>query len=179
MVSEGVFLETVCINPSNTMSASPVNDFPGLYATAETGVFWDKEECEITDDLNAAQVLKNMRKGLLGGGHRGPVTFNAYGDMTGRDFESTDIKLNHFPAGEKNARHTKMLEDIVAWAAEHPEPSTLMLVMSDISQDFLDVVDLLTTKKNYRFIEVLPHSPPPPPPRPLMLTLLTNGDSSD
>lgn len=81
--------------------------------------------------------------------------------------------------GEKNARHTKMLEDIVAWAAEHPEPSTLMLVMSDISQDFLDVVDLLTTKKNYRFIEVLPHSPPPPPPRPLMLTLLTNGDSSD
>ncbi|KAL0772196.1 hypothetical protein YC2023_051827 [Brassica napus] len=119
-----------------------------------------------------------MRKALLGGGHRGPVTFNAYGDITGRDFESTDIKLNHFPAGEKNARHTKMLEDIVAWAAEHPEPSTLMLVMSDISQDFLDVVDLLTTKKNYRFNEVLPHSPPPPP-RPLMLTLLTNGDSSD
>lgn len=62
-------------------------------------MFWDKEECEITDDLNAAQVLKNMRKGLLGGGHRGPVTFNAYGDITGRDFESTDIKLNHFPAG--------------------------------------------------------------------------------
>ncbi|XP_018513795.1 uncharacterized protein LOC108871601 [Brassica rapa] len=78
--------------------------------------------------------------------------------------------------GEKHARHTKMLEDIVAWAAEHPEPSTLMLVMSDISQDFLDVVDLLTTKKNYRFIEVLPH-PPPPPPRPLVLILLTNNSS--
>lgn len=26
-------MNSVCINPSNTMSASPVNDFPGLYAS--------------------------------------------------------------------------------------------------------------------------------------------------
>ncbi|KAJ4905211.1 putative endonuclease or glycosyl hydrolase [Raphanus sativus] len=155
------------------MSDSPVNDFPGLYATAETGLFWDKDECEITNASRAAQVLKNMRKALVGGGHIGPATFHAYGDMTGLDFQSTDIKLNHFPAGEKNARHTKMLEDIVAWAAEHPEPSTLMLVMSDVSRDFLDVVDVLTTKKNYRFISVLP-DPPRPPPRPMMLLIVPN-----
>ncbi|KAJ0254953.1 hypothetical protein HA466_0097860 [Hirschfeldia incana] len=117
-----------------------------------------------------------MREALVGGGHHGPVTFHAYGDMTGLDFESTDINLNHFPAGEKHARHTKMLEDIVAWAAEHPEPSTLMLVMSDISQDFLDVVDVLTTKKNYRFIEVLPH-PRPPPSSPVMMLLLVPNDA--
>lgn len=159
------------MNSLNTMSDSPVNDFPGLYATAETGLFWDKDECEITKCIQcSAQVLKNMRRALVGGGHRGPVTFHAYGDMTGLDFDSTDIKLNHFPAGEKHARHTKMLEDIVAWAAEHPEPSTLMLVMSDVSRDFLDV---LTTKKDYRFISVLP-DPPSPPPRPMMLLIVPN-----
>lgn len=55
----------------------------------------------------------------------------------------------------------------------HPEPSTLMLVMSDVSRDFLDVVDVLTTKKNYRFISVLP-DPPSPPPRPMMLLIVPN-----
>lgn len=46
-----------------------------------------------------------------------------------------------------------MLDDIVSWAAEHPEPSTLMLIMSgDASDDFLDVVKLLKSRKNYQFL---------------------------
>jgi len=45
-----------------------------------------------------------------------------------------------------------MLEDIVSWSAEHPEPSTLFLIVGDTSRDFLDVVQLLKSKKNYNFI---------------------------
>lgn len=56
-----------------------------------------------------------------------------------------------FVSGERYARHTKMLEDIVSWSAEHPQPSNLMLFVGDTSQDFVDVVELLKSRKNYRF----------------------------
>ncbi|VVB06576.1 unnamed protein product [Arabis nemorensis] len=120
---------------------------------AETGVFWDIEDCEIPDDLSAGYVLEKIRSNLSSSGHHGTVSIRAYGDMTGHQFPSEGIKLNHFPAGERYARHTKMLEDIVSWAAEHPEPSTLMLIMGDdASDDFIDVVKLLKSRKNYRLL---------------------------
>ncbi|CAA0387994.1 putative NYN domain, limkain-b1-type, meiosis regulator and mRNA stability factor 1 [Arabidopsis thaliana] len=126
--------------------------FPGDFAAAETGIFWDIEDCKIPDDLNAGDALKNIKSALSSDGHHGTVSVRAYGDTTGLDFPSEGIKLNHFPAGERYARQTKMLEDIVSWSAEHPEPSTLFLIVGDTSRDFLDVVQLLKSKKNYNFI---------------------------
>lgn len=49
-----------------------------------------------------------------------------------------------------------MLEDVVAWSAENPEPSTLMLIMGSYSDDLADVVLLLKAQKNYHFICVEP-----------------------
>ncbi|CAL9245434.1 unnamed protein product, partial [Arabidopsis halleri] len=126
--------------------------FPGDFAAAETGIFWDIEDCKIPDDLNAGEALKNIRSAISSDGHHGTVSIRAYGDTTGHDFPSVGIKLNHFPAGERYARHTKMLEDIISWSAEHPQPSNLMLIVGDTSRDFVDVVELLKSKKNYNFI---------------------------
>ncbi|CAN7003072.1 unnamed protein product [Brassica oleracea var. botrytis] len=64
--------------------------FSGPCITSETGVFWDIDECEIPEELNAAQVLQRMRQNFSEGGHRGPVSFRAYGDMTGLDIQSSD-----------------------------------------------------------------------------------------
>ncbi|CAL9245440.1 unnamed protein product, partial [Arabidopsis halleri] len=130
--------------------------FPGDYAAEEIGIFWDIEQCKIPDELNAGEVLNRVRSSLSSFGHHGPVSISGYGDMTGHEFPSEGIKLNHFPAGEMYARHTKMLEDIIAWSAEHPKPSTLMLIVGDISDDFVEVVQLLKSKKNYHVIVIHP-----------------------
>ncbi|XP_010512585.1 PREDICTED: meiosis arrest female protein 1 homolog [Camelina sativa] len=127
--------------------------FPGDYATAETGVFWDIDQCEIpAGELNANEVLEKIRSNLSSFGHRGPVSIRAYGDLTGHHFPSQGIKLNHFPAGHMYERQTKILEDIVSWSAEHPEPCTLMLIVGETSPDFVEVVQLLKSRKNYHFI---------------------------
>ncbi|XP_010513781.1 PREDICTED: uncharacterized protein LOC104789838 [Camelina sativa] len=110
--------------------------FPGDYATAETGVFWDIEQCEVpVGELNAGEVVAKISSNLSSFGHH---------------FPSEGIKLNHFPAGHMYARQTKILEDIVSWSAEHPEPCTLMLIVGDTSHDFVEVVGLLKSMKNYQ-----------------------------
>ncbi|XP_010413317.1 PREDICTED: uncharacterized protein LOC104699675 [Camelina sativa] len=131
--------------------------FPGDYATAETGVFWDIEQCEIpVGELNANEVLEKIRSNLSSFGHRGPLSIRAYGDLTGHDFPAGDIKLNHFPAGHRYARQKQMLEDLVSWSAEHPEPCTLMLILGDTSHDFVEVVGRLKSTKNYQVLLIQP-----------------------
>ncbi|CAH2074493.1 unnamed protein product [Thlaspi arvense] len=141
--------------------------FPGNYATAAMGVFWDIQECGMVEfydipaeERNAAVVVQRIRKTIADSGHSGPLFISAYGDMTPHDFSSSGIKLNHFPAGEKYARETKILEDIVSWAAENPEPSTLMLIAGDVvPNDILMAVKLLQTKKKYKLMYIHPHHP--------------------
>ncbi|KAH0939666.1 hypothetical protein HID58_007127 [Brassica napus] len=104
--------------------------FSAPYDTNETGVFWDFDEC----------------------GHRGPVSIQIYGDLTGLDFQSSDIKLNHFHSGEKREKMTKILEDIVSWSGENPEPSVGLLALGDVGDagdDIVEVVELLKSQKNY------------------------------
>ncbi|KAG2260802.1 hypothetical protein Bca52824_080096 [Brassica carinata] len=140
-----------------------------------TGVFWDVDECDIPDELNAAEVLQRLKQSLFDKGHRGPVSIRAYGDMTGLDFQSSDIKLNHFHSGEKREKMTKILEDIVSWSGENPEPSVGMLILGDLGDaehDFVEVVELLKSRKNYRFAVVSPGPPPPPPPPTTVVILM-------
>ncbi|KAH0855569.1 hypothetical protein HID58_007890 [Brassica napus] len=92
----------------------------------ETGVFWDFDEC----------------------GHRGPVSIQIYGDLTGLDFQSSDIKLNHFHSGEKREKMTKNL----GRHSENPEPSVGLLALGDVGDagdDIVEVVELLKSQKNY------------------------------
>ncbi|KFK35388.1 hypothetical protein AALP_AA5G278700 [Arabis alpina] len=125
--------------------------FPGNFAAAELGVFWDLEDCKMSENVSASETLQNIRLAISSSGHHGTVSIRAYGDMTGLEFPSDGIKVNHFPAGERfaRARHTKMLEDIVSWSGEHPEPSNLMLILKEPSQDLLEIVELLKSRKNY------------------------------
>ncbi|CAF1919895.1 unnamed protein product [Brassica oleracea] len=138
-----------------------------FWSANATGVFWDFDECGIPDELNAAGVLQRMRQSLLHKGHRGPVSIQIYGDLTGRDFQSSDIKLNHFHSGEKREKMTKILEDIVSWSGENPEPSVGLLALGDVGDagdDIVEVVELLKSQKNYRFMVLTPPPLPPAPP---------------
>lgn len=70
---------------------------------------------------------------------------------------------------------TKILEDIVSWSGENPEPSVGVLVLGDLEvaddADIAEVIQLLQTRKNYQFILVSPESPPPPPPPTVVMIL--------
>ncbi|CAN6856900.1 unnamed protein product [Brassica oleracea] len=122
-------------------------------SAAATGVFWDmdecRKECEIPEELTAADVVPRIRQKLLDLGLRGP-----------------DVKLHHFHAGEKREKMTKILEDIVSWSGENPEPSVGILVLGHLGAsddaDITEVIELLKTQKNYQFMLVTPESPPPP-----------------
>ncbi|KFK35389.1 hypothetical protein AALP_AA5G278800 [Arabis alpina] len=117
-----------------------LEDVIACFAAAETGVFWDLEDCEIPEELNAIQVVNKLRSNLSSFGHHGTVSIRAYGDLKDHEFPSQGITLYQFPPGGRYERHTKMLEDIVAWAAEQSEPSNLMLIIGeDTSDDFLEL----------------------------------------
>nr|VDD25844.1 unnamed protein product [Brassica oleracea] len=143
-------------------------------SAAATGVFWDmdecRKECEIPEELTAADVVPRIRQKLLDLGLRGPVSIRIYGDLTGLDYldfqSSEDVKLHHFHAGEKREKMTKILEGIVSWSGENPEPSVGILVLGHLGAaddaDITEVIELLKTQKNYQFMLVTPESPPPP-----------------
>lgn len=52
-----------------------------------------------------------------------------------------------------------MFEDVVSWAAENPEPSTLVLILGDTEVDFHGLVERLKRERKYRFIYVEPSRP--------------------
>lgn len=64
---------------------------------------------------------------------------------------------------------TKILEDIVSWSGENPEPSVGLLALGDVGDagdDIVEVVELLKSQKNYRFMVL---TPPPLPVSHLLL----------
>ncbi|CAN7062599.1 unnamed protein product [Brassica oleracea var. botrytis] len=138
------------------------------YVSNGTGVFWDMDECKIPEGRTEADLVPFIRQMLLGVGLRGPVSIRIYGDLTGLDFQASEdhVKLSHFHAGEKREKMTKILEDIVSWSGENPEPSLGILVLGHLGAaddaDITEVTELLKTQKNYHFVFATPGSPPPP-----------------
>lgn len=63
----------------------------------------DIDECKIPEELTAADIVPRIRQKLLDVGLRGPpASIRIYGDLTGLDFQSPDLKLNQFHAGHVN-----------------------------------------------------------------------------
>ncbi|KAF2616197.1 hypothetical protein F2Q70_00009072 [Brassica cretica] len=133
--------------------------FSGPYITSETGVFWDIDECEIPEELNAAQ---NPFECPGEGVHPRACDSPGFNQVK----KSSDVKLNHFHAGEKRENLTRILEDIVEWSLENSEPSVVVLVLGDLGDVgayIAEVMRLLKIQKNYEFMVVYP-----PPPRPTL-----------
>ncbi|KAJ4896395.1 putative endonuclease or glycosyl hydrolase [Raphanus sativus] len=150
------------------------------YVSNGTGVFWDMDQCKIPAGRTSSDLVPFLREMMLSVGLRGPTSIRIYGDLTGLDFQasaSEDVKLNHFHAGEKRAKMTKILEDIVSWSAENPEPSLGIMFLGHLEEadyaDITEVTELLETQKNYHFVIVT--APPPPPPMVVFLRSIPRG----
>ncbi|XP_018453614.2 uncharacterized protein LOC108824715 [Raphanus sativus] len=133
----------------------PLNPFPGFFAVARTGIFWDIDQFKIDAQSNAYSTAQNIRRTLSVAGHLGKVEIMAYGVDDGHDFKE-EAKFTSFPAGADTDRHTKMLEDIRVWSSNSPSPSNLFLIMGDSAVDFKPVIESLVSSRHYKIHYVKP-----------------------
>lgn len=127
------------------------------FETADTGVFWDVDDCEIPDGLNALMVSQNMRSALERLNYRGKVFIYAYGDSNqildtkmvvkqtpnkfdyrgttsiyseDDDLDSTPaLMLNDTSRDYKDDMIGRILVDFMIWAIDNPAPANIILVL--------------------------------------------------
>ncbi|KAG7561059.1 hypothetical protein ISN45_Aa05g025160 [Arabidopsis thaliana x Arabidopsis arenosa] len=95
------------------------------FSEAETGVFWDLDECPIPDDLSPASIYDNIKLALKNMGYTGRVSIFAYSsaNQSKEEFESANIQLK----AEGAYKNPMFALDIYNWGVDHPnEPSNLM-----------------------------------------------------
>ncbi|CAH8267576.1 unnamed protein product [Arabidopsis lyrata] len=121
----------------------------GLSNTAETGVFWDLDDCPIPDDQTPASVCANIKSALKTAGYVGRVSIVAYSltKQTSVDFESAQIKLEQ--PGNSRSKCRAIFQDILIWRMDHRYYSTnLMVISKDLSDNPHYFTTLLTFREN-------------------------------
>ncbi|EOA25118.1 hypothetical protein CARUB_v10018426mg, partial [Capsella rubella] len=67
------------------------------FSDAETGVFWDLDDCPIPNDLSLASIYDNIKLALKNRDYTGRVSIVAYSSgreqINEEEFESANIKL--------------------------------------------------------------------------------------
>ncbi|KAF3590503.1 hypothetical protein DY000_02025644 [Brassica cretica] len=143
-------------------------------SVARIGIFWDVDQFKIDGQSDAHSAAQNIRKTLSAAGHLGKVEIMAYGVADGHDFKD-GAKFTSFPAygvvdvvfsiiyihilvgsGADTERHTKMLQDILVWSSNSPNPSNLFLIMGDSTVDFTPDIESLVSSKHYKIHHVKP-----------------------
>ncbi|KAG7565888.1 NYN domain limkain-b1-type [Arabidopsis suecica] len=124
---------------------------PSPTCSAETGVFWDLDDCPIPDDLTPALIYDNIKVALKNVGYNGKVSIVAYSvaNQTKEDFDFVNIKLIN--PGTSQEKVNMMFKDVYMWGINHrDEPTNLMVISKDISQDvdFVSALVQLSKKEN-------------------------------
>ncbi|KAL0867085.1 hypothetical protein Bca101_046203 [Brassica carinata] len=126
-----------------------------LAHVANTGVFWNLDDCEIPDHID---IYQNVKSALVNQGCHGQVSIWAYCEedkepLPGITFVST---------GDAAARFKKMLRDILFWALQNPvhRPRTTvpsLMVISNISRNIevASVLQLLVSR-DYNVLLTVP-----------------------
>ncbi|KAJ7973135.1 Meiosis arrest female protein 1 [Quillaja saponaria] len=106
------------------------------YATAQTSVWWDIENCQVPNGCDPHGIAQNISSALAKMNYCGRVSIYAYGDTLRipssiqHALSSTGISLHHVPAGVKDASH-KILVDMLLWAIDNPAPANILLISGD------------------------------------------------
>ncbi|XP_010503209.1 PREDICTED: uncharacterized protein LOC104780412 [Camelina sativa] len=79
-------------SPAGTMFSSLFREFSG----AETGVFWDLDDCPIPNDLNPGSIYANIKSSLKDMGYSGGISIVAYStreNINTEEFAAFNITL--------------------------------------------------------------------------------------
>ncbi|KAL8150332.1 hypothetical protein V2J09_020140 [Rumex salicifolius] len=120
------------------------------YAKEKISVWWDIENCQVPKGCDVLAITPNISSALAKMSYCGSITISAYGDtsriplLVQQNLNSTGIKLNHVPAGAKDASDKKILVDMLFWAFENHAPATYLLISGD--RDFANALHQLRMK---------------------------------
>ncbi|CAN7057102.1 unnamed protein product [Brassica rapa subsp. trilocularis] len=126
-----------------------------LANVAETGVFWNLDDCEIPDDIDIYQKVKSA---LANQGCHGQMSIWAYCEEDKEPLPGITL----VSVGDETARFKKMLRDILFWALQNPVPyprTTVpsLMVISNISRniEFAYVLQRLSSR-DYNVLLTVP-----------------------
>ncbi|XP_068662490.1 uncharacterized protein [Aristolochia californica] len=123
--------------------------------TVKVSVWWDFENCSVPAGVNVFLVAQRITSALRANGIKGPVTINAFGDVSQLSrakqeaLASTGISLTHVPNSGKNSADRSLLVDLIHWATQNPPPAHLFLISGD--RDFANVLHRLRMS-NYNIL---------------------------
>ncbi|KAK9139080.1 hypothetical protein Scep_008761 [Stephania cephalantha] len=121
------------------------------YAEAKTSVWWDIENCHVPKNCDPYAIAQNINSSLMKMNYCGAVSIAAFGDTNRiphsvqEALSSTGIKLNHVPAGVKDASDKKILVDMLFWAVDNPAPANYLLISGD--RDFSNALHQLRMRR--------------------------------
>ncbi|KAF3553376.1 hypothetical protein F2Q69_00015264 [Brassica cretica] len=118
-----------------------------LAHVANTGVFWNLDDCEIPDDID---IYQNVKSALANQGCHGQMSIWAYCEEDKEPLPGITL----VSAGDETARFKKMLRDILFWALQNPVPCPIttvpsLMVISNMSRNikFAYVLQLLASRE--------------------------------
>ncbi|KAK4724340.1 hypothetical protein R3W88_027119 [Solanum pinnatisectum] len=145
-------------NMKGTLSLSP--QVPDA-TQGPVAIFWDIENCPVPSNVHPEDVAGNIRMALrVHPVIKGLVTmFSAYGDFNAfprrlrEGCQRTGVKLIDVPNGRKDAADKAILVDMLVFALDNPQPSSIMLISGDV--DFSPALHILG-QRGYNAILVIP-----------------------
>ncbi|KAK3119828.1 hypothetical protein QOZ80_9AG0675940 [Eleusine coracana subsp. coracana] len=122
-------------------------------------VWWDFQICEIPPGVNPFRIGPRVSAALRGAGIRGPVEFNAFGDVTllpRNDQEAlaaTGFTFSHVPYSGKGSCDPSFMADLIYWIAQNPPPAHFFLISGD--KEFANILHRLRMS-NYNILLACP-----------------------
>ncbi|ESQ27394.1 hypothetical protein EUTSA_v10019634mg, partial [Eutrema salsugineum] len=105
------------------------------FSAAETGVFWDLDECPTPTGLSPDSISANIKLALENLGYTGKVSMFAYSVAEQSEevkFESAEIKLKH-NLGTRKTSLFAMYQNLFMWGIDHRyEPTNLMVISQSL-----------------------------------------------
>ncbi|GJN28229.1 hypothetical protein PR202_gb16328 [Eleusine coracana subsp. coracana] len=122
-------------------------------------VWWDFQMCGIPPGVNPFRIGPRVSAALRGAGIRGPVEFNAVGDVTllpRNDQEvlaATGFTFSHVPYSGKGSCDPSFMADLIYWIAQNPPPAHFFLISGD--KEFANILHRLRMS-NYNILLACP-----------------------
>ncbi|KAJ4904736.1 putative endonuclease or glycosyl hydrolase [Raphanus sativus] len=154
--------DMVCLSTHPFGGGKPVDQSISLHGVsnklahvANTGVFWNLDDCEIPDDVD---IYQNVKSALANQGCHGQMSMWAYCEEAKEPIPGITL----VSPGDETARFKKMLRDILVWTLQNPiqRPRTTvpsLMVISKISRniEFARVLNMLSAR-DYNVLLTVP-----------------------
>ncbi|KAG7569446.1 NYN domain limkain-b1-type [Arabidopsis thaliana x Arabidopsis arenosa] len=116
----------------------------------KTGIFWDINDSPLPNDLDPQSMYQKFKSALEEKDYYGEMTIWAYAEKITFSNELLDeyrkANIYFIPEGDKNARHNRIIHDILLWQIDtplrYPTESNVIVISNNIPCD-IDLIKCL------------------------------------